>query len=98
MVADVVGRAVFVLDDFQTEVGMFAQHGVDGSIVEARCIGVAGGPDDDFGLGLLAEHDEVLGLGGMGACTHVVVQENGPVDVDAVGDENGTAILWCRSL
>ena len=34
VVPDVVGGAVFVLDDFQVEVGVFAEVGGDGAVVQ----------------------------------------------------------------
>ena len=40
VVPDVVGGAVFVLDDFQAEVGVFAEVSGDGPIVQAFGFGV----------------------------------------------------------
>ena len=98
VVSDVVGGAVFVLDDLQTEVGVFAEVGGHGPVVQALGSGVTRGPEDDLGLGFPAEDDEVLRLGCVGAGREVMVDEDGLVQRHAIGNEHGTAILWRSGL
>ena len=66
VVPDVVGGAVLVLDDFQLEVGVFAEVGGDGAIEQAISTGVRGGPNDDFSARFFAQYHQMLGLGDVG--------------------------------
>ena len=98
VVPDVVGGTVLVLDDLQLEVGVFAEVGGDGAIVQAISTGVRGGPNDDLSARFFAQHHQMLGLGHMSSRTEVVVDEDGLVEGGSVGNQHGGAVLGSGSL
>ena len=98
VVPDVVGGTELVLDDLQPEVGVFAEVGGDGPIVQTIGTSVRGGPDDDLGVGLFPQHDQMLWLGHMGSSTEVVVDEDGLVEGGSVGNQHGAAVLGSGGL
>jgi hypothetical protein len=98
VVSDVVGGTVLVLDDLQPEMGVFAEVGGDGPIVQAIGTGIGCGPDNDFGARLFAQHHKMLGLGHVGSGTQVVVDEKGFVKGGSVGNQHCAAVLGSGGL